>query len=58
MIHTTDKGVKIKSTEVPHYNEFHKKYYVWGHRFVNTKQTWSGQKTLHNFDKFTTEEEG
>jgi hypothetical protein len=49
----TDKGEKIRLTEEPRWNDFHKRYYAYGNRMVKSRGTFSGVTGLHNFKGFS-----
>lgn len=44
--------VKPKPGELPHWNDFHKTFYVYGFRWIKTKRKWSGVCILHSFRAF------
>ena len=44
----TPKG-RIKLTETPHYNEGWGCWYAFGHKWMKSKQKFSGNALLHNF---------
>jgi hypothetical protein len=52
---TTDKGIKIKISgkAAPEWSEFHKRFYVYGYRWIATKQKFSSNSLLHNFTNYT-----
>lgn len=39
----------IKTDNEPEYNEFHKRFYAGGYRYIKSKKKFSGVKLLHNF---------
>lgn len=49
----TDKGIKINLTETPHWNDFYKRFYAYGFRWIKTKETFSTVSVLHNFESYT-----
>jgi hypothetical protein len=53
MIYQTNKGERIKAKEgkSPEWSEYHQSWYVWGYRFIKTKQTFSKNCLLHNGKK-------
>ncbi len=53
MILETNTGIKINTTETPQFNDYHGRFYVWGYRWIETKQRWSSSWILHNFKSFT-----
>ena len=54
---TTDKGERIKTTEIPTWNEMHKCFYASGFRWIKTRQKWSGSHLIHNFKSFEEEKQ-
>lgn len=40
--------------EVPHYNDYHKRYYVGGRRWIKSKKKFSNNRLLHNFTHYET----
>jgi hypothetical protein len=49
---TTETGLQIKTSETPHWNEFHKRWYVWGARWIKSRGVWSTVIGLHNFNSY------
>jgi hypothetical protein len=53
----TDKGIKIKALHAPDWNEFHRRFYVPGHRWIKSKNRYSTSYTIHYFKDYIKVEE-
>lgn len=49
---TTDKGTIIKLAEPPRWNDYHKRWYAAGYRWIKSRQSFSGNCLLHNFKTY------
>lgn len=45
-------GTYLKVTEEPRWNEFHKRFYAGGYRWIKSKKRFSSSELLHNFEHF------
>lgn len=43
----------VRLTRQPEWNDHWKRWYVGGHRFIKSRQTFSGSALLYNFAEFT-----
>jgi hypothetical protein len=57
MLITTDRGQLLKIIEEPRWNDYHKRWYAAGYRFIKSRATFSGNCLLHNFKSFRKTEE-
>ena len=57
MIITTENGTRIEALEgnTIEWDEFHKRFYLWGFRWIKSKGRWSNTLNLHNFEKYEVE---
>lgn len=50
--------VSSEHNKAPHWNDHFQRYYVWGKKWIRTKQKFSGNVCLHNFKSFVELKEG
>jgi hypothetical protein len=53
-IYTTSKEkIRTRGGERPEWNDYHKRYYVTGYRWVKGRRAWSRTAALHSFEGYS-----